>query len=127
MEVRSHEKHADKNDNNERDIDADCRQGCLLPNALYRTLVEALDVNLDRNVFRYDHRDNLRTGAIPLRYGSTIAVRRLGLFGARIFVIAAAGFAHQVAIASNYFDCLTPPCFVKAFNESVLACTYCGR
>jgi len=92
-------------------------------------LVEALDMILDRNVFRYDHRDNLPTAAISLRYGSTIAVWRLGLFGiiARIFGIAAAGFAHQVAIASNYFDCLTPPCFVEAFNESVVACTHCGR
>ena len=61
MEVRSYEEHADKNDNNECDIDADCCQGCLLPNALYRTLVEVRDMNLDRNVFQYDHRDNLRT------------------------------------------------------------------
>lgn len=92
-------------------------------------LVEALDMILDRNVFRYDHRDNLRTAAKPLRYGSTIAVRRLGLFGiiARIFLITGVSFAHQVAIASNYFDCLTPPCFVEAFNESVVACTHCGR
>ncbi|MGA8999974.1 MAG: hypothetical protein WB463_19040, partial [Pseudolabrys sp.] len=62
--VRPYEEHADKNDNNERDINADCRQGRLPPNALYRTLVEALDMNLDRNVFQYDHRDNLRTAKI---------------------------------------------------------------
>jgi hypothetical protein len=77
MEVRPYEEHADKNDNNERDIDADCCQGCLLPNALYRTLVEALDANLDRSVFQYDHRDNLRRRKADGARSEAIAIQTL--------------------------------------------------